>query len=88
METFGRIDTGVNNAAVSTYGTVEQMTPDELRRVVEVSLLGPVYGMKAALSHLKATRPPRQAAHIRTQLPRGTRRGSLPQGRHPGGRTW
>ncbi len=55
VETFGRIDTWVNNAAVSTYGTVEQMTPDELRRVIEVNLLGQVYGMKAALPHLKAT---------------------------------
>ncbi|HEX2075211.1 MAG TPA: glycogen debranching N-terminal domain-containing protein [Geodermatophilus sp.] len=33
-------------------------------------------------------RPTRQAARVRTPLPRGTRRGSLPQGRHSGGRTW
>ena len=54
-EHFGRIDTWVNNAAVSTYGTVEQMTPEELRRVIEVNLLGQIYGMKAALPHLQAT---------------------------------
>jgi NAD(P)-dependent dehydrogenase (short-subunit alcohol dehydrogenase family) len=52
---LGRIDTWVNNAAVSTYGTVEQMEPAELRRVVEVNLLGEIHGMKAALPHLKAT---------------------------------
>jgi NAD(P)-dependent dehydrogenase (short-subunit alcohol dehydrogenase family) len=51
---FGRIDTWVNNAAVSTYGTVEQMTPEELRRVIEVDLLGQIYGIKAALPHLEA----------------------------------
>lgn len=50
----GRIDTWVNNAAVSTYGTVKQMEPDELRRVIEVNLLGQVHGMKAALPHLEA----------------------------------
>ncbi len=51
---FGRIDTWVNNAAVSTYGTVEQMTAEEMRRVVEVNLLGQIHGMKAALPHLQA----------------------------------
>lgn len=55
VEAFGRIDTWVNNAGISTYGTVEQMTPEELRRVIEVNLLGEIYGMKAALPHLKAT---------------------------------
>ena len=55
VEEFGRIDTWVNNAAISTYGTVDQMTPAELRRVIEVNLLGQIYGMKAALPHLKAT---------------------------------
>jgi NAD(P)-dependent dehydrogenase (short-subunit alcohol dehydrogenase family) len=55
VEEFGRIDTWVNNAGISTYGTVEQMAPEELRRVVEVDLLGQIYGMKAALPHLKST---------------------------------
>jgi NAD(P)-dependent dehydrogenase (short-subunit alcohol dehydrogenase family) len=55
IERFGRIDVWVNNAAVSTYGTVEQMDPDELHRVVEVNLMGQIYGMKAALPHLRVT---------------------------------
>ena len=55
VEKFGRIDTWVNNAGISTYGTVEQMAPEELRRVIEVNLLGQIYGMKAALPHLQAT---------------------------------
>jgi NAD(P)-dependent dehydrogenase (short-subunit alcohol dehydrogenase family) len=55
VDRFDRIDTWVNNAAISTYGTVEQMAPDELRRVIEVNLLGQIYGMKAALPHLEAT---------------------------------
>jgi short-subunit dehydrogenase len=55
VERFGRIDTWVNNASVSTYGTADQTDVDEIRRVVEVNLLGEIYGMKAALPHLRAT---------------------------------
>jgi len=55
VERFGRIDTWVNNASVSTYGTVEQMDVEEIRRVIEVNLLGEIYGMKAALPHLRRT---------------------------------
>lgn len=53
VERFGRIDTWVNNAAVSTYGTVAQMDAAELHRVIEVNLMGQIYGMKAALPHLE-----------------------------------
>jgi NAD(P)-dependent dehydrogenase (short-subunit alcohol dehydrogenase family) len=55
VERFGHIDTWVNNAAVSTYGTVEEMAPEELHRVIEVNLMGQIYGMKAALPHLRAS---------------------------------
>lgn len=52
VEHFGRIDTWVNNAAVSVYGTVEELTIEEIERVVQVILMGQIYGMKAALPHL------------------------------------
>jgi short-subunit dehydrogenase len=52
VEHFGRIDTWVNNAAVSVYGTVEELTVEEIERVVQVILMGQIYGMKAALPHL------------------------------------
>jgi short-subunit dehydrogenase len=52
---FGRIDTWVNGAAVSTYGTVEQTTVEEIRRIIEVDLLGTIYGIKAALPYLRRT---------------------------------
>src|SRR5918995_5287329 len=55
VERFGRIDTWVNNASVSTYGTVEQLEVEEIRRVIEVNLLGEIYGMKAALPRLRRT---------------------------------
>jgi short-subunit dehydrogenase len=50
---FGRIDTWVNNAAVSEYGTVEEIEPEEMERIVAVNLLGTLYGIKAALPHLR-----------------------------------
>jgi len=53
VERFERIDTWINNASVSAYGTVEQMEVAELRRVVEINLLGPIHGMKVALPHLR-----------------------------------
>jgi short-subunit dehydrogenase len=53
VQRFGRIDTWVNNAAVSIYATVEQLEPDELERLVRVNLLGQMYGAKAALRHMK-----------------------------------
>ncbi|HEX8459427.1 MAG TPA: SDR family oxidoreductase [Pyrinomonadaceae bacterium] len=50
---FGRIDTWVNNAAVSEYGTAEEISLEEIERIVSVNLLGMIYGVKAALPHLK-----------------------------------
>jgi short-subunit dehydrogenase len=50
---FGRIDTWVNNASVSEYGTIEQVSLEEIERIVAVNLLGTIYGMKAALPHLR-----------------------------------
>jgi short-subunit dehydrogenase len=54
VERFGRIDTWVNDAAVSIYATVEQLEPDEMDRVVRVNLLGQMYGCKAAIPRMKA----------------------------------
>ena len=50
---FGRIDTWINNAAVSEYGTIEEISLEEIERIVAVNLLGTIYGMKAALPHLR-----------------------------------
>jgi len=53
VERFGRIDTWVNNAAVSIYATVEQLEPDEMERLVRVNLLGTMFGARAAIPHLR-----------------------------------
>jgi short-subunit dehydrogenase len=53
FDRFGRIDTWVNNAAVSVYGAAEDLEPDEMERVVAVNLLGVMYGSRAAVGHLR-----------------------------------
>jgi short-subunit dehydrogenase len=56
IERFGRVDTWVNNAAVSIYATVEQLDPTEMERLVEVNLLGQMYGSKVAVGLMKPRR--------------------------------
>src|SRR6184192_4329318 len=53
LERFGRIDTFVANAIVTVYAEVEDLEPDELRRVLDVNFFGQVYGYWAALPHLR-----------------------------------
>ncbi len=51
---YGRIDTWINNAGVSSYGTVDEVPLADMRRVIDVDLMGTVSGMKAALPRLRA----------------------------------
>ncbi len=53
VERFGRIDTWINCAAATVYGTVEELTPEEMTRTIQVILLGQMYGMKAALEPMR-----------------------------------
>lgn len=55
VATNGRLDTWVHCAAVSLYARVEDTTPEEFKRVVDVTFMGHVHGAMAALSHLKQT---------------------------------
>jgi NAD(P)-dependent dehydrogenase (short-subunit alcohol dehydrogenase family) len=56
LERFGRIDTYVANAIVTVYAEVEQLEPDELRRVIDVNFFGVVYGYWGVLPALKESR--------------------------------
>lgn len=56
IDRFGRIDTWVNNAAVNEHATVEQMTISEIERIIQVNLMGQIYGMKAALAPMRQQR--------------------------------
>jgi len=50
---FGAIDIWVNNAMTSVYSLIREMTPEEFRRVTEVTYLGVVYGSQAALRRMR-----------------------------------
>jgi NAD(P)-dependent dehydrogenase (short-subunit alcohol dehydrogenase family) len=50
---LGPIDVWVNNAMVSVFAPIEKITPDEFRRVTEVTYHGQVWGAMAALKRMK-----------------------------------
>lgn len=50
---FGSIDVWINDAMVTVFAQVWQMTPEEFRRVTEVTYLGQVHGTMAALRHMR-----------------------------------
>jgi len=51
--TLGPIDVWVNNAMVTVFGPAESLASDELRRVTDVTYHGSVFGILAALHHMK-----------------------------------
>lgn len=53
VEVYGRLDTWVHASATAVFATFDQTTPEEFKRVIDVSLMGQVYGAMAALPHLK-----------------------------------
>src|SRR5690606_20289360 len=57
---LGPIDVWINNAMVTVFSAVDDLTPDEIRRVTEVTYLGAVWGTMAALRRMK----PRDRGHI------------------------
>jgi NAD(P)-dependent dehydrogenase (short-subunit alcohol dehydrogenase family) len=52
-EAFGPIDIWVNNAMVSVFSPLQKMTPEDFRRVTEVTYLGTGYGTMAALRRMQ-----------------------------------
>ena len=50
---FGSIDVWINDAMVTVFAPVWQITPEEFRRVTEVTYLGQVHGTMAALRHMR-----------------------------------
>src|SRR3954470_23129064 len=50
---YGRIDTWAHVAGIGLWGRLQEITPEEFQRVIDVDLLGPVYGAMAALPFLR-----------------------------------
>src|SRR5438094_6784559 len=49
---LGKIDIWINNAMASVFSPIKEMTPEEFRRVTEVTYLGCVHGTLAALRRM------------------------------------
>jgi NAD(P)-dependent dehydrogenase (short-subunit alcohol dehydrogenase family) len=49
VETFGRIDVWVNNAAVTMFGRFEESPMEDYEQVIRTNLFGYIYGARAAL---------------------------------------
>ena len=50
---FGGFDTWVNNAGVSVYGRIDEVSLEDQRRVFETNYWGTVHGCRVALEHLR-----------------------------------
>lgn len=55
MDTYGRIDTWINNAGVSMYAPFEDATLPEQHRIMDVIYWGSVHGCRAAIPRMKET---------------------------------
>ncbi len=51
---FARIDVLVNNAGITTLGSVEDLTLDQFRHELDIDVLGVFMGIQAALPKMKA----------------------------------
>ncbi len=53
VERFGGFDTWINNAGVSIYGRLMDVSIEDMRRLFEVNFWGVVYGSRIAAEHLR-----------------------------------
>ncbi len=50
---FGRLDVMICNAGIGYHGTLDETSPDAMRRLVDVNLLGTLYAAQAALAVMR-----------------------------------
>jgi short-subunit dehydrogenase len=53
VERFGRIDVWVNAAAVTVFGPFSEVPLEDFRKVIDVNVMGYVYGARAALRTMR-----------------------------------
>jgi NADP-dependent 3-hydroxy acid dehydrogenase YdfG len=54
VKTYGRIDVMLNNAGLMPHSPLERLKIDDWNRMIDVNLKGVLYGIAAALPHMKA----------------------------------
>lgn len=55
LQAYGRIDTWINDAAISIYGKLEQVSEEDSRRLFDINFWGVVNGSLVALPHLRSS---------------------------------
>jgi NADP-dependent 3-hydroxy acid dehydrogenase YdfG len=56
VQTYGRIDVMINNAGLMPQALLERLKIDEWNRMIDVNIKGVLYGIAAALPHMKQQR--------------------------------
>jgi NADP-dependent 3-hydroxy acid dehydrogenase YdfG len=62
VEIFGRVDVLINNAGIMPLSHLETLKVDEWEQMIDVNIKGVLYGIAAALPHMKA----QKSGHIIT----------------------
>ena len=70
-QTYGRIDVMINNAGLMPQSPLERLKIDEWDRMIDVNIKGVLYGIAAALPHMKR----QKAGHYHQRLVRGRPQG-------------
>src|SRR5262249_13995151 len=55
LSQLGRLDILVNNAAINMVRTIEELTLEEFRRVLDINLLGCFLGMQQGIARMKGS---------------------------------
>jgi len=53
VQTYGRIDVMINNAGLMPQSPLERLKIEEWDRTIDVNIKGVLYGIAAALPHMK-----------------------------------
>jgi NADP-dependent 3-hydroxy acid dehydrogenase YdfG len=53
VQTFGRVDVMLNNAGLMQQSPLERLKIDEWDRMIDINIKGVLYGIAAALPHMK-----------------------------------